>query len=114
MGKQAYIKANGRHIDDDSMAALEQIPADKWATVIAAAEAIDAAEIGLDCTVAVTRETLDDFANSHKNHWSEQGKTTTAILDGRAWRNVQIAKGQRRVSLAVVDCGDFRVCLTAA
>jgi hypothetical protein len=112
MDKAIYLSENSKYIDDDSLAAIEQIPADKWATVMAAAEAIDAADIGLDCTVAATRETLDDFEDSRAKHWAERGKCVRG--DGfSAYSNIQIAKGRRRQSLAVIDCGDIRIALTA-
>lgn len=113
MTKQDYIEANGTHISDDSLAAIEQIPENAWAAVQAAADLIDASNIGLDCEVAATHETIEDFQKSRNKHWAERGQTLTATLDGRAWKNIQIAKGQRRQSLAVIDCGEIRIALTA-
>lgn len=112
MTKPELLKSNTDHMTDESLAAIEQAPESAWSTIVAAAKAIDAEDIGLDCEVATTTETLEDFENSRSNYWSERGKRTQG--EGFVtYENVQIAKGQRRQSLAVVDCGDFRIALTA-
>ncbi len=117
MEKQAYIDENTDYIDDDSLAAIEQIPAEIWhAATHACKELCGSPDLGLACKVATTRETLEDFDNSRDNHWAERGQRREWILattTTHAYKNIQIAKGQRRQSLAVIDFGDFRVCLTA-
>ena len=59
--------------------------------------------------VMVTRDTLDNFRAAAELQWLE--------VDGRQefagavfWERVQMRKGGQRVSLIVLDCGDFRLC----
>lgn len=59
--------------------------------------------------VVVTRETLDDFRIAAKTQWAEANGREE--FDGVIyWESVQARKGDRRESLTVVDCGDFRLC----
>ena len=112
MSKQELISENGKHMTDESLAAIEQIADADFAALQAAAEAIDASDIGIDCEVAITRETLKDFENSRATKWAEKGKRTQG--EGFiTYENIQLTKGERRQTLAVIDCGDFRACLTA-
>ena len=59
-----------------------------------------------------TRETLEDFENSAKNHWNEwKGKTTGTICGFPfiEWQMVRARKGDTRRPVAVVDIGDCRI-----
>ena len=109
--KAAHLAENSDYIGEDSLAAMEQIPESAWAMVQAAANALGASDIGIDCEVAATHETLEDFDNSRLG-WSERGKRTQG--EGFiTYQNVQIAKGRRRDNIAVIDCGEIRIALTA-
>ncbi len=55
-----------------------------------------------------TRETLADFQDASRRDWNETSKCEE-IRGGLYWSEVQIAKGDTRVALAVIDCGDFRL-----
>jgi hypothetical protein len=112
MTKQELISENEKHMTNESLAAITSAPESAWAAIIAAAASIEAEDIGIDCEAATTHETLEDFDNSRVSAWAERGKRTQG--EGFiTYENIQIAKGQRRQSLAVVDCGDFRIALTA-
>ena len=58
--------------------------------------------------VTVTAETLGDFRESSRR-WRERSPCQE-ITDGLRWEEIQMNKGDRRGSLIVVDCGDFRLC----
>ena len=59
--------------------------------------------------VVVTRETIADIIASSAG-WREKSARRD-LPDGSAfWEMVQAKKGDRRESLTVVDCGDFRLC----
>lgn len=55
-----------------------------------------------------TRDTLDNFREAAKKIWRETSETRE-IAGGLYWESVQCRKGDRRVSVAVIDCGDFRL-----
>lgn len=57
---------------------------------------------------AVTADTLDDFLTAAANEWHTAGDRKE-IRGGLYWDCVQVRPGDRRVSLAVIDCGDFRL-----
>ena len=58
--------------------------------------------------VVVTRETIADFIASSAG-WREKSARVD-LPGGVFWSMVQEKKGDRRESLTVVDCGDFRLC----
>ncbi len=59
--------------------------------------------------VVVTRETIADFVASSTT-WREKSARRD-LPDGSAfWEMVQAKKGDRRESLTVVDCGEYRLC----
>jgi hypothetical protein len=60
-----------------------------------------------------THDTLKDFEES-SHGWAESSQMRTGEISGfefLAWRQVQVAKGQPRRSLSVVDFGDVRVAM---
>lgn len=117
MKKQEHIEANAKYISDDSLAALEQIPEAAWQAVCEIADDEHGwQELGIECAVAATHETLEDFDNSRMNHWAERGKRSEVEFDnfvGRNYVGFQTTKGQRRSQMLVIDCGDIRIALTA-
>ena len=58
--------------------------------------------------VVVTRETTAEFVAS-STAWREKSARVD-VPGGVFWPMVQAKKGDRRESLTVVDCGDFRLC----
>jgi len=58
--------------------------------------------------IVVTRDTLDDFRHASKHEWNETS-TVQEINGGLFWPHVQARKGDRRESLSVCDCGEFRI-----
>lgn len=57
--------------------------------------------------VICTRETLEDYRKNSQN-WN-QWSTVKEIDGGLFWEEVQALKGQPRVAVAVIDCGEFRL-----
>lgn len=87
MSKQQTISENQNYMSEESLAALEQAPDSAWDAIQAAADTLEASDIGVDCEVATTNETIEDFENSRKAH------------AGRRIRNLQgYAAFQRRPS----------------
>jgi hypothetical protein len=116
MTKQELISENTDHMTDESLAAIEQIPEAAWDSVTTIAlDENGWDEIGLNCDVSITHETLEDFDNSRINHWSERGQRSEIEANGFkaiGYSGLQIAKGQQRKEMIVVDCGDVRACLS--
>jgi hypothetical protein len=111
-----YLEENENYLDDNSRAAIEQIPENLFAEVCSMAlEDMGWGDIGIDCQVAITNETLKDYDNSRINHWSERGRSmpfTDGTLPGNIYSGFQLAKGQQRHEMAVIDLGDKRLALT--
>lgn len=60
-----------------------------------------------------THETLEQFIDSSQN-WSERSAMVQGEIGGMpfiVWRNVQVAKGQPRRQMSVVDLGDVRYAI---
>ena len=70
--------------------------------------AIDSDYMSDDCLPVATRETFEHFREAAQNSWNETS-TCQEIRGGLFWPHVQALKGQPRVALAVIDCGDFRL-----
>jgi hypothetical protein len=109
-----YLAENADWLDENA-ADIEQIPAEAWPIIRAIA--LDEGgwdEPGIDCDVAITHETLSDFDASRINHWNERGtrEEIEAALPATRYVSFQLAKGQQRREMIVVDCGDLRVCLS--
>ena len=58
--------------------------------------------------IEATLDTLDDFRRAARNTWQE-ASAAVDVPGGIYWDRVQIAKGQPRVALVVMDAGDFRL-----
>lgn len=58
--------------------------------------------------VVATRETIADFIASSAG-WREKSARRDLPCGGVYWAMVQAKRGDRRESLTVVDCGDFRL-----
>jgi hypothetical protein len=56
---------------------------------------------------ATTQDTLDDFRRNSRE-WNEL-EAMEEIGGGLFFRKAQALKGQQRVDVAVIDCGEFRL-----
>lgn len=111
-----FLAENEKWINEASAAAISRIPADKWPAVIAALDiqSNGATEPGIDCNVAITHETLADFDDARANHWSERGSRDEHTFNGISaikYERFQLARGQERRDMVVLDLGDIRVSL---
>ena len=80
----AYLADNAAYIDEDSAASICQVPDADWPPVLAALGALNGgAGPGIDCAVAMTRETLDEFEDARSHHWSERGRRSEIDCGGR-------------------------------
>jgi hypothetical protein len=67
-----------------------------------------------ECSIVKTSETIDDWIAS-RSGWQEAGEGDVDEHDGRAYayfENAQVAKGQQRKDILVIDCGDYRIVYT--
>jgi hypothetical protein len=68
-----------------------------------------------ECEVVKTGETIDNWIDARVN-WSERGED--AVIDaynGKPYaffENAQVAKGQQRKDICVIDCGEYRLVYT--
>ena len=102
--------------DDPSTAAICQIPDTAWPAVVAAVDEYTGGGIepGIDCAVAVTRETLDEFRQARREHWRERGTEQAMTIGGYRgllFRSFQLHKGAERRDMLVLDIGTIRVSL---
>lgn len=75
----------------------------------------DGAPYGWMVEAVETAETLEMWGGSSKK-WTESTAMKTGEIAGfpfRAWKQVQVSKGQPRRSMSVVDFGDVRVAINA-
>ena len=56
-----------------------------------------------------TRDTLDNFRAAARETWASASPCEGQHNGGLYWDEVQTARGETRVALAVLDCGDFRI-----
>lgn len=107
-GKSAH------YVDDDSAAAIEGLPIETWPALVAACEEIvGGTQPGIDCDVAKTSETLDQW-DTARDDWSECGQRNQVECGGQpaiVYYRIQVRKGDPRRDLIVVDCGEFRAVL---
>jgi len=112
----AYLDANAAYIDDRSAAAISQVTDEQWPAVLAALalHSGGATDPGIDCRVAVTRETLADFDAARVDHWSERGHRALLRINGLdclIYERFQLARGTERRDMTVLDLGVVRVSL---
>lgn len=99
------------YMDDGSLAALESLDDSAWPVLVEAARI--AGDPGIDNEIALTHETLDNFDESWHS-WSERGERREIEVGGvagRVYTGIQIARGQRRQNLVVLDFGNQRVTM---
>tara|TARA_R110000751_G_scaffold301726_1_gene415014 strand:- start:376 stop:666 length:291 start_codon:yes stop_codon:yes gene_type:complete len=64
-----------------------------------------------ECDLIKTHETIDDWIASRAN-WAERGEADVDVHNGTPYayfEGVQVAKGQQRKDICVIDCGDYRL-----
>ena len=109
---------DAKYVDDASAAALSQIDEVALPALNAALDELNGeGQLGCDCRVAVTHETLADFDSARSRHWAERGtrgEFEFAGLKAVKFCNFQLFKWtpRNKHGLIVVDLGDVRVCLT--
>jgi len=114
MTKAEYLEENECCIEDENLPSLHACPDAAWDLIVAVGQKAFGShsdDPGIDYAVAATQETLADFDRSRSEHWKERGHRVEG--DGYIiYEGIQVAKGQRRVTMAVVDADDCRICLT--
>ena len=93
-----------------------QLTDDNWQTLEAAYAALtgdsDLRELveHYGFNIVFTRETLAHYAEARQTSWRQPGVREPG--EGFiVYRRVQAVRGEERRDMAVVDCGDFRVCI---
>ena len=108
-----YLAENAPYLDEASRSIIETVTADQFAVLVAASDAQSngCENPGIDNALVRSHETLEDFDHSRANHWRERGYRDELNIGVQALRfeDVQMIKGQPRVTFVVVDFGDFRV-----
>lgn len=101
------------YMHDGSLAALESLDDSAWPLLCRASHIARAGDPGIGNEIALTHETLDDF-DASRNGWSKRGKRREIEVGGvagRVYTGIQIAQGQRRQNLIVLDFGNQRVTM---
>ena len=101
------------YMDDGSLAALESLDDSAWRILCKASHIAGAGDPGIDNEIALTHETLDNF-DASRHGWSERGERKEIEVGGvagRVYTGIQIAQGQRRKNLIVLDFGNQRVTM---
>lgn len=116
MTKSEFIAENTAYLDDRVLANLEQIPDAAWDAVVKCVDLANSggSEPGIDCDIAITHDTIDDFETARREHWRECHRAAMSTVDGfhvASYSGVQMHKGGQRRDIAVIDCGEIRVCL---
>lgn len=105
-------------VDLDSLAALEQLPEHLWPALVGCCLAnfacVEPAVPGIDCRVAVTHETVEDFDCSRTSVWSEAGVRSVETYEGVefvVFTDAQVRRGMRRQAIAVCRVGELTAVL---
>lgn len=113
---QDFLSANSKFVGDEDAASISQISDVAWPAVLEALEELNGAgELGIDCSVAITRETLADFESAKQNHWRECRRSerfTFSGLHATKYEGVQLSKGAQRRNMIIVDAGEYRIALS--
>jgi len=113
---QTYLDANAAYLDEKSVAAISGLPDSAWPALIEAVGILSGGGVdpGIDCAVAVTRETMADLDAARATHWTERGARidhTLAGLPAVHYERFQLRRGTERRNQVVIDLGDRRVSL---
>ena len=114
---QTYLTENAKWLSESSAVAIERIPAPAWLAVLEGVNIVAGGkEPGIDCGIAVTNETLEDFDAARQNHWKTKGTRTARMIESLTclhFERFQLRAGDTRRSQFVIDAGDLRICLIA-
>lgn len=115
MTRTDFLAENQTYLNESSLHVLEAVTDAQFDALVAATEATNNLEPGLDNSLVRTHETIEDFENSRQSHWTECRAAHRCEFAGYPaihYRGVQMFRGQPRIhDLIVVDFGDFRVSL---
>ena len=111
-----YLTKNTKWIDENSAVAISTLSDAVWPAILDGLEELNggSTDPGIDCAVAITTETINDFDNSRATYWREKGSRTEiecAGLPAVYYDRLQLRRGSDRVSQVVIDLGDRRVVL---
>ena len=111
-----FLAENEAYLDENTAAALSSLDDTAWPALVAALNKINcgALEPGIDCAVALTHETLEDFDDSRSKHWAERGTRTEhdcAGFKAVKYDRFQLRRGDTRRTQIVVDFGTIRAAL---
>lgn len=111
-----YPDGDDAYVDENSAAALEDLPVSAWAALVEACDELMLGDSpGIDCHVAKTHDTLADFDESRRKHWTEAGTRSDLTLAGLPaimYERAQLFRGHQRETLIVIDCGNCRAVVT--
>ena len=103
------------YYSDAAASAIEALPESCWAALQEACDELTGTiDVGVDCDVTATSDTIEGFDDARKNHWSECKNRVEHVFDGFnavEYVAVQASKGQIRATIIVVDCGEVRAVL---
>lgn len=114
---QTALGYDAKFVDEDSAAAIESLPVEAWPALVQAWSDYNGPDQqpGIDCTVAVTHETLADFDDSRARFWNEKGSREELEIGGFKaikYERFQLRRGDtRRACQIVIDFGDLRAAL---
>ena len=116
MTKTEFLAENAKWLSDDNSDSLCQIPDEAWNAIVEATGTINmgATDPGIDCSIAITHETLADFEESRATFWTEKGKMTRLTIGGYSalyFERFQLRRGQPRRDQLVMDLGEIRAAL---
>lgn len=111
----AYLADNADYLNKESAVSIDGLADSDWPAVLAALEELNNGELpGIDCAVAHTAETLEDFDRSRREHWTDRGSRLVVDCAERPailYLRLQIRRGEQRSDMIVVDLGERRAVL---
>ena len=113
-----YIEKNKKYLSETSQMAISKIESAYWLAVCEAVDFVNSggSEPGIDCQIATTFETFEDFENARSSAWNEKGNKKQVEVEGVnvvIYKGFQLKKNQKRKDSAILDLGDFRVVLSS-
>lgn len=112
--KEQFIKENFKFIRDEfSKANIEDLSDSDFLKVNEIFKKVTEEEnnIGLNCRVVLTRDTLENFKEAQEKYWREKGSFEEIDKETLFFKNFQPVKGQERKNCLVIDIGEKRVSL---
>ena len=107
-----------RYVDTDSADAIEAIDLASWKALELGAEELngDDSVPGLDCNIAVTKDSLGGWDSARSEHWRELGERSEFIFDEHPaikYEDIQMFKGQQRQDILVIQLNsELCACLS--